>query len=337
MFKVSVIVPVYKTEKYLKKCIDSILTQTYCEFELILVDDGSPDRSGQLCDDFARENPKIKVIHKKNGGLTSARKAGLAASIGKYIVFVDSDDYVHPRYLELLVKAIEQNDAQLAICSYYSVNSNNLQAVSLPLKNGLLASEQIKEGYIIPLIGKIYNGHYINLPGFMCLRMYERSCIQDKYFFSEREVFTEDDLFNIYYAEKISRIAVINVPLYYYVQRSESLTHIYRVNCWEMLRRRYEYCRDWLIQNGELSSNRHRLLAALFHAISVSIDNACSLNNFRDFKKELCIIYKDQITKSAFCMELFRLLTIGQRVTFLLFYFKIWHLLWIYRRKRLNG
>ena len=119
--KISVIVPVYKVENTLKRCVDSILNQTYTDFELILVDDGSPDNSGKMCEAFAENDSRIKVIHKENGGLSSARNAGLDIAQGEYVCFVDSDDYVAENYLALLHSAAEREQADLVIGGYEMV------------------------------------------------------------------------------------------------------------------------------------------------------------------------------------------------------------------------
>ena len=103
MKKISVIVPIYNTEKYLKRCFDSILSSTYENLEVILVDDGSPDNSGKICDEYAARDSRIRVIHKKNGGLSSARNAGLDIATGDYVTFVDSDDYIASDIYEKLV------------------------------------------------------------------------------------------------------------------------------------------------------------------------------------------------------------------------------------------
>ena len=114
---VSVIVPVYKVEKYLSKCLDSIVNQTYKNLEIILVDDGSPDNSGKICDEYAQKDSRIKVIHKENGGLSSARNAGLDIATGEYIAFADSDDSVHLDFVEKLYRAIKEENADIACCS----------------------------------------------------------------------------------------------------------------------------------------------------------------------------------------------------------------------------
>ena len=111
---ISIIVPVYKVEKYLKRCVDSILAQTYPCLEVILVDDGSPDGCPAICDEYAREDRRVRVIHKENGGLSDARNAGIDAAKGKFLGFVDSDDYVHPRFYELLLQALKGEGADIA-------------------------------------------------------------------------------------------------------------------------------------------------------------------------------------------------------------------------------
>ena len=118
--KVSIIVPVYKAEKYLHRCVDSIIAQTFKDWELLLVDDGSPDNSGKLCDEYAQKDNRIKVFHKENGGVSSARQMGLDNATGEYTIHADPDDWVEPTMLEeLYAKAIEDN-ADMVICDYFN-------------------------------------------------------------------------------------------------------------------------------------------------------------------------------------------------------------------------
>ena len=121
---ISVIVPCYNVEEYLPKCIESILSQTYRNLELFLVDDGSPDRSGEICDEYAVRDKRIKVIHKENGGLSDARNAALDVMTGEYVTFVDSDDYVAPDYVELLYKLIAENDVRLSVTGFRTFAEN---------------------------------------------------------------------------------------------------------------------------------------------------------------------------------------------------------------------
>ena len=116
MNTVSIIVPVYKVEQYLVRCVDSIIKQTYRDIEIILVDDGSPDNSGKMCDYLALTDARVKVIHKENGGLSSARLAGFKAAKGKYIQFVDSDDYIEHTMTEKLVSCMEKQKPDMSLC-----------------------------------------------------------------------------------------------------------------------------------------------------------------------------------------------------------------------------
>ena len=118
MAEVSIIVPVYQVENYIRQCIDSILVQTFTDFELILVDDGSKDKSGQICDEYAVLDQRVKVIHKENGGLSDARNCGMDQAVGNYFMFVDSDDYIAPTMLEYLYKALMNKEADIAVCNF---------------------------------------------------------------------------------------------------------------------------------------------------------------------------------------------------------------------------
>ena len=121
---ISIIVPVYKAEKYLKRCVDSLRNQTYTNLEIILVDDGSPDNSGKMCDTFAQEDSRIKVIHKENGGQSDARNVGIKNATGKYIGFIDSDDYIEKDMYEVLYNEIIQKDADISVVSNAMVREN---------------------------------------------------------------------------------------------------------------------------------------------------------------------------------------------------------------------
>lgn len=125
--KISIIVPVYNVEKYIDRCIQSILAQTYTNFELILVDDGSPDKCGKICDEYAKKDMRIKVIHKKNGGLGDARNCGLSIATGEYIGFIDSDDYIESDMYEKLINACIEKKSDIAVCGRYDVVDGKLK------------------------------------------------------------------------------------------------------------------------------------------------------------------------------------------------------------------
>ena len=122
--KISVIVPVYKAEAYLHRCVDSILAQTFQDFEVLLIDDGSPDRSGEICDEYARKDRRVRVFHKENGGVSSARQCGMDHAQGEYTIHADPDDWVEPMMLEELYKKAKEEDADMVICDFYEERKN---------------------------------------------------------------------------------------------------------------------------------------------------------------------------------------------------------------------
>lgn len=199
--KISVIVPVYKVEKYIRNCINSVLSQSYNDWELILVDDGSPDKCGEICDEYASKDERIKVIHKENGGQSSARNAALdLPPIGDYVTFLDSDDFWHPEYLSIMMKMCIENDADIAQCSY--LRGSDTVFPTIKLFND----------------AKIYDNHSVFLLGaaniIMCAKVFKRSLWDD--IRMPIGLYNEDDwtTWKIYYRAK--RIAVSSNKLYYY-------------------------------------------------------------------------------------------------------------------------
>ena len=124
---ISILIPVYNVDKYLHRCIESVLEQTYTDYEVVLVDDGSSDRSGAICDDYAAKHSCIRVIHQENTGVSQARNVLLAAARGEYLTFVDSDDTIDPRYLETLLRDLQENEADIAICSWSQVSRDGIR------------------------------------------------------------------------------------------------------------------------------------------------------------------------------------------------------------------
>lgn len=124
---ISVIVPIYNVEKYLNKCIESIINQSYSNLEIILVDDGSKDSSGIMCDSYILKDKRIKVIHKENGGLSDARNVGLDKAKGEYIVFIDSDDWIDEKMIEILYNIIKKNNSDISICDYFLAYNEEIQ------------------------------------------------------------------------------------------------------------------------------------------------------------------------------------------------------------------
>ena len=218
---VSVIVPVYKVERYIRECIESVLAQSYEDFELILVDDGSPDHCGAICDEYARKDRRIRVIHKENGGVSNARNAGLDAATGKYIYFLDSDDYAHPSLLEKAVEQMETGLDMVVFNSWSCYDDGTVTPNAHPVRGDISfctdreKSEFLKKTLLDFKIGWApWN------------RVYVREIIE-KYelrFADYRRIVAEDLYFCFCYCTHIQKIRVIDDHLYYYRLREESLT-----------------------------------------------------------------------------------------------------------------
>lgn len=215
MPKVSVIVPVYKVEKYIDRCVESVIKQTFDDFELILVDDGSPDRCPQICDDYVNKDDRITVIHKENGGLSSARNAGIEAASAEYIFFLDSDDWIHHKTLEILYNLAKDNDAQIVSANYALVKGyedipdvkgystkvyEREDALEFYLKVGM--SKRISE---YPSWGKLYKRELFSGIRFPQGQLYE-------------------DVVTVFKLIKASeRYVKVSMPLYYYFQCDASI------------------------------------------------------------------------------------------------------------------
>lgn len=191
MPKISVIIPVYNAEKYLSRCIDSILNQSFTDFELLLVNDGSDDHSGEICDDYAKKYSRVKVFHKENGGVSSARNLGLINACGEWITFVDADDYLIVDGLQRYINEINEN-VDLIIYGYNICNESGYLKFSTTVypKNDLIQKD---DGVKIMFKNSYYNGYLFN-------KLFRRSIIEDnKIFFNEDVYYNEDRLFCVEY------------------------------------------------------------------------------------------------------------------------------------------
>ena len=206
----SVIVPVYKVEQYLEKCVDSILGQTFKNIEIILVDDGSPDNSGVICDEYAKKDKRVLVIHQKNGGLSAARNAGLKAASGKYIAFVDSDDWIVPEMYEVLYNYAYKYDLDMVKCLVKEVNDLGEGRLLLPKNKAKIEVLTCNER-----IGSHIKNYFEGvLWTIACNGIYKRD-IAMKVLFPEGLCF-EDNYTSGMYLFYAQRIMMIDKPLYYY-------------------------------------------------------------------------------------------------------------------------
>lgn len=332
--KVSIIVPVYKVEAFLEQCIESILNQSYGDYEIILVDDGSPDRCPEICDQYAKEYGQISVIHKKNGGLSSARLAGFEKARGEYILFVDSDDTIETSMVGELVFAMENVDAELAICGYHTVLNDVKTAKILPYEDGyIIKQEEILRNYINPLVGSLPLEK--NIPGFLCIRMHKKSLMDISFFQSERVFYKEDHVFDLLYADSVKNITIVNKPLYNYYMNPASLSNCYRKNKWEMYMNLYYFYEKYLKERNIIGCEvrlNYYLLASLF----ASIDNAVLSGEYKKYNQEIKEIVQSELAKKALDFLKSAKMSKMQKVIGLLLRNKRYGLLYILRKSRLN-
>lgn len=220
--KISVIVPIYGIEKYLAQCIESLLEQSFKDFELILVDDGSPDNCPQICDDYAKTDSRIKVIHKPNGGLLSARKAGLEAALGTHIAYVDGDDWVDHFYLDTLYKLAIANDADLVVTGHFREFDGKIETIK-PKNPGFYDETKINSE-ILP--NAIYNGEFCEhgMSTYVWNKLFKKELLENVLYDVPNDVVMGEDAAIVYsYLAFTKRLAISKIPLYYYRQRHDSI------------------------------------------------------------------------------------------------------------------
>ena len=213
---ISVIVPVYDVEKYLPKCLDSLLAQTWRNLEIIVVNDGSPDGSWDIMQDYAARDSRIRLRRQKNGGLSAARNAGLELARGEWIGFMDSDDYAAPEMYETLYRAATEHDAQMAVCSLAYVTPDG---TPLPRTSPITKDEVLTGREALQRLSGPQNWYYVTVMN----RLYRRSLFEDIRF-PEGRLHEDEFTAHLFYWQ-CERIAMVKKGMYYYVQRSGSIMH----------------------------------------------------------------------------------------------------------------
>lgn len=305
---ISIVVPVYKAEQFLNKCIDSILAQTYTKWELLLVDDGSPDNSGAICDEYATKDTRIKVFHKINGGVSSARNCGIEKAIGKFLCFIDSDDCVSNTFLSDF--CLENYNVDLYVQGYKIIKSDQIREIHKFEKNEELVT-------FIPFFIEAENKNIINSP--VCKLFDNTIIVKNRIRFDINTSYGEDHIFVLTYLFYTNKIYISKTCSYYYIHHdNESLTRR-NVPYQELVyytKRIFELqnllCKEqigildnsvYCIINTRLYSNILRTISNSFSADRCLMDyriikneyNAlnCNFRGIRIYQKLLLIILKD--------------------------------------------
>ena len=246
---VSIIVPVYNVENYLEECVRSVLEQTYRNFELLLVDDGSTDSSPALCDRFAGEDPRVRAIHKENTGVSSTRNRGIEEARGDFIMFVDSDDLIQPEMLRKMVYAMTRYQTDLAISGFERFRDDWVQHYRLSPYSLLILQGQME-------LASVYKKPNTNMFGVsIWAKMYRADIIREHHIRFQTDIdYEEDCCFNIDYFHHVSTAAVLRDYFYRYRQMEQSLSKGYRKNTFRFLingyRRRIAYLEELGMAHG---------------------------------------------------------------------------------------
>lgn len=282
---ISIVVPIFKVEKYLQRCIDSILSQTYKHYELILVDDGSPDNCPKICDDYANKNKNIFAIHKKNAGVSEARNAGIKMAKGKYLTFIDADDYVNENLLEVLKSTLDKNEVRLSMCSYKRVNDSNeevkpiINKKSVRVINDLEAMDMLLEDQTtcVPW-GKLYDIDLFDNISYPVGKIMEDMFITPLIF------------------KKAKSIAISSQELYFYNQEGESITRSkFDYNKLNMVEATYFWKEHVDLCYPELSekANIHYFTTVINNCIPLSkIKDSYGISKYNEYKEKVLNNYK---------------------------------------------
>ena len=289
MCRVSIIVPVYKTEKYIHRCIDSILAQTFTDFELILVDDGSPDNCGAICDEYAAKDSRIKVIHKENGGASSARNAGIDAARGEHLMFCDSDDVASPVWTERLMRYADMKT--LPMGAYCRKAEQLGQKKELSIMEEILAERSLY--YVYGQAG---------IAGFVCNGLFAARIVKENHLrFRERRAqgdYNEDLLFALQYVSHIENIVYTGYSDYLYDTHDDSLSRSYSQYYFEKYQEKFWLWYDFLAKYEEGQGSFGKLADTYIYHFLTALRQEFSAGNRGKFRS---IVNSDAVAK---CLEL---------------------------------
>lgn len=272
---ISVIVPIYNTEAYLSRCVGSIRQQSYSHLEIILVDDGSTDGCAKLSDKWSAEDRRIKVIHKQNAGQGLARNDGLEIAAGRYVTFIDSDDWISLTHVERLYDALREHEADAALGNHTRVTADGTCSQRLlPLREGVYDREAIVDEIMLPLIGaEPEDSRDILVNSSVSMNLYSMDLIREKgiRFISERYAVAEDFFFNVDFFQHAEKVVHTGESGYYYFQNSASTCEKYNPNRFERTLNYYGVIREKVSQYGLLDRAERRIWRSFLMKIRVAI------------------------------------------------------------------
>lgn len=292
---VSIIVPIYNAEKYLPRCIESILNQTYKNIELILINDGSRDQSGQICDLFAKRDARIIVVHKENSGVSDARNEGIKLSTGEYLQFVDSDDYLDYNMTEMLLDAVQRDESDIVFCGYKVINYKTGKSLSISYSHSETSFDF--KGFLA-IYADLNLKAYSNAPWNKIFKAYLIK--KHQIFFNSELDLGEDLLFNIEAIKKCNRFSVISLCLYNYIQydAGENLAGKYRKNMYAIQKMIFEQVISLYSDPNNYSVqifNLEQIYTRILFYLVLNIASHTNLKDFQSYKQMVSIVRRDGV------------------------------------------
>jgi len=304
---ISIVVPIYNVEKYLKQCIESLLSQTYKNLEILLIDDGSTDKCPQICDEYEKKDKRIKVIHKKNGGLSDARNRGIEEAKGKYITFIDSDDYISENFVKKMYDSIIENNAEISQCNLVKVNDN----AEVLQKIGYSDKSKFKTKYEI--IKDLYTGHWENT--IACNKLYKIELFENIRFPLGKLHEDEFTTYKVLY--KATKVAMVEEYLYKYRQNVNSITgeqfKVKRLDAIEAFEERLDFFKE----KGEIELYEVSFIAYLVLIRDLYIKTRKHIEKSKKIKKDLIKKYKEDYPKLKNIKNIGKM----KRIKLMIFYF----------------
>ena len=303
--KISIIVPVYKVERYLDRCVDSLVNQTWRNIEIILVDDGSPDSCPALCDEWAKRDERIKVVHKENAGLGMARNSGLDVMTGDFVMFVDSDDFIHQSTCETALQSLCENDGD--VCYYSCVNifpkSKPPKAKTTDFETSVYEGDDVIGVFLTESLAPPATSNFasINTGVSACMALYRATVIRDNNvrFYSERDYLNEDYHFRIDFCRFAKKVVVLDAEFYCYYHHSGTLTTAYNEHHFDDSVTMYKKGAEVLasFENDELLLRNTRFF--MTNVISCFKHEAAFSKSYFELSKKLRYYCKNKTLQSA--------------------------------------
>ncbi len=302
MIKVSIIIPVYGVEKYIKRCLESLINQTLKEIEIIIVNDGTKDNSMKICREYQSLDSRISIYEKENEGLGLTRNYGLKYAVGEYVAFLDSDDFIDIDFYEKLYNDAKKNNSDVCFTNYKIKKSDGTEFVSkrsnIPFEENVLDSKTVLYN-IMQIPTKNQRRNFIGMS--VWRSVYRKSLIDNNniLFCSERDFISEDIIFNIDFLSKASKVSFIKDTYYYYCENQQSLTHIYRKDRFEKHKILYNELKRKALELDDFENMEVGICNMFINNVRADIKNAFKYNSEKEAKKEVEKFINDSEVKYA--------------------------------------